>query len=237
MKNIEDTQQLDELERRQTKYPPVAAALREMYGELEWQLGQSAMDELVSCILSQNTNDNNRDKAFFALKERYPTWMEVIEAPTDEVIDVIRPAGLSNQKAPRIQNVLRLIYEERGEFDIDFLRDLPMEEARAWLTKFDGVGPKTAAIVLCFAFNRPAFPVDTHVHRVSTRLGFIPETTADKAHTLMEDIVPSENRYAFHIHLISHGRAICKARHPLCERCPLTAQCDYHISIEKKRES
>ncbi len=228
-------QSLDETsqsEQRKAKYGPVAEHLRELYGEITWQPGYGAMDELVSCILSQNTNDNNRDKAFYALKERYPVWEDVIAAPVEEVIDVLRPAGLANQKAPRIQNVLRRILEERGAFDIDFLRDMPLEQARSWLTGFEGVGPKTAAIVLCFSFNMPAFPVDTHVHRVSTRIGFIPQTSADKAHGLMERIVPPEDRYAFHIHLISHGRAICKAQRPLCERCPLTAHCDYYRSVQ-----
>ena len=215
--------------RRQAKYQPVYDALHAVYGDLEWRLSQSPMDELVSCILSQNTNDNNRDRAFEALQARYKTWQAIVEADTDELIDTSRPAGLANQNGPRIQRVLARIHEERGAYDIEFLRDMPQDEAIAWLTSLDGVGPKTAAIVLCFGFGLPAFPVDTHVHRLSKRIGFIEETVnADKAHTRMEAIVPPEDRYAFHIYLIRHGREICQARKPACERCPITAHCDYY---------
>jgi endonuclease-3 len=109
-----------------------------------------------------------------------------------------------------------------------------LEEARAWLTSLNGIGPKTAAIVLCFAFNRPAFPVDTHIHRVSQRIGFIPEgISAEKAHPMMEAIVPPEDYYAFHLNLIRHGREMCRARNPMCERCPLTAHCDYYQQAKR----
>lgn len=216
-------------EHQKAKYEPVARILNDVYGTLIWRPGQSPMDELVSCILSQNTNDNNRDRAFDALKAQYPTWAAVVEAPTDDLIDVIRPAGLANQKGPRIQKVLRTIKDQQGEYSIDFLRDLSVEEARNWLVSLDGVGPKTAAIVLCFAFNMPAFPVDTHVHRVGKRIGFLPQkVSAEKAHPIMEAIVPPDDYYAFHIHLIRHGRDTCKARVPLCSQCPLTAYCDYY---------
>ncbi|MFW5709240.1 MAG: endonuclease III domain-containing protein [Chloroflexota bacterium] len=219
---------INDADRRQAKYEPVARTLREIYGELQWSDGQSPMDELVSCILSQNTNDANRDRGFTALKQRYPTWQDVVDAPLDELIDTIRPAGLANQKGPRIQRALEQIYRERGEYNIDFLADIPINEAKEWLVSMDGIGPKTAAIVLCFAFNRAAFPVDTHVLRVSTRIGFLPEkTNADRAHDIMEAIVPAEDYFQFHIHLIRHGRDTCNARSPHCERCPLTQHCDY----------
>ena len=161
----------EEFAQRQTKVAPVAAALAERHGRPEWRPGVDPMDELVSCILSQSTNDTNRDRAFDALKTRWPDWQSVVDAPTDEVIATIRVAGLANQKGPRIQALLRSIHEQRGAWNIDFLADLPLEEANAWLTSLRGVGPKTAAIVLCFAFGRPALPVDTHVHRVGKRLG------------------------------------------------------------------
>ncbi|MBE0690087.1 MAG: endonuclease III, partial [Anaerolineae bacterium] len=148
--------------------------------------------------------------------------------------EAIKPAGLANQKAPRIQQVLRRIYADRGELSIDFLRDLDLEVARKWLVDLDGVGPKTAAIVLCFAFNLPAFPVDTHIHRVGQRIGFIPpKMGADKAHPYMEAIIPPEDYYAFHLQVIWHGRQICQARRPACERCPLTDQCDYYQQLVK----
>lgn len=223
-------------ERRKAKYAPVARILREVYGYPEWRQHLAPLDELISCILSQNTSDVNRDRAFDALKARYPTWEAVRDAPADELIETIRSAGLANQKGPRIQAVLRYITDRRGEPNIDFLADLPLEEARAWLTNLNGIGPKTAAIVLCFAFNRPAFPVDTHIHRVGQRIGFLPAgTSAEKAHPIMEAIVPPEDYYAFHLNLIWHGREICRARNPLCERCPLTAHCDYYQQFKAKR--
>ncbi len=186
------------------------------------------MDELVSCILSQNTSDINRDRGFARLKERFETWEAVHFADTDELIDAIRPAGLSRQKAPRIQNALQKIYEKAGDYNIDFLNDMPIGAARDWLIALKGVGPKTAAIVLCFAYGRPAFPVDTHVYRTGKRIGFLPEKiSANDAHPVMEAIVPPDDYYQFHIHLIQHGRDTCHARKPACERCPLTADCDY----------
>jgi endonuclease III len=235
MPQTDITSTIDDFERRQAKYAPVAAILQELHGELNWYQRQSGMDELISCILSQSTSDVNRDRGFAALQERYPNWQAVVDAPTEELADTIRPAGLANQKAPRIQKVLRTIYDEREAYDIDFLIDMPIDEARDWLTRLDGIGPKTAAIVLCFAYGRPAFPVDTHVHRVSKRIGFLPEkANAEKAHPIMEAIVPPEDYYAFHIYLIRHGRTICKARQPLCEQCPLTAHCDYYAGITEE---
>lgn len=219
----------DDLQHRKAKYEPIARLLMELYGYPEWRQSLPPLDELIDCILSQSTTDTNRDRAFDALKARFPTWEEVRDAPTSEVIEAIRPAGLANQKAPRIQQVLRTITEQLGELSIDSLADMELEAARAWLMSLDGVGPKTAAIVLCFAFNRPAFPVDTHVHRVSQRIGFVPVgISAEKAHPLMEAIVPPKDYYAFHLNVIRHGREICKARNPLCERCPLTDYCDYY---------
>jgi endonuclease-3 len=220
---------ISDFERRKAKYPPVAVILRELYGLPNWSRSLPAIDELVDCILSQSTTDTNRDRAFDALKTRYPDWEAVMVAPTLEVIDTIRPAGLANQKGPRIQNVLRRVYAERAAMDIEFLNDIPIAEAKSWLTSLEGVGPKTAAIVLCFAFNREAFPVDTHIHRVGQRIGFLPEgISADKAHPVMEAIVPPQDYYGFHINMIQHGREICQARRPKCERCPLTLYCDYY---------
>ncbi|MBL8133458.1 MAG: endonuclease III [Anaerolineae bacterium] len=222
-----DVSRIPDFDRRKRKYAPIAATLDEVYGHPNWRPFLPPLDELIDCILSQSTNDRNRDRAFAALKAAFPTWEEVMNAPTDEVITAIKPAGLGNQKGPRIQNVLRRIYVERGELSIDFLADLPLEDARRWLTSLDGVGPKTAAIVLCFAFLRPAFPVDTHIHRVGQRLGFLPHgISADNAHPVMEAIVPPEDHFAFHLNLIRLGREICDARRPRCEICPLNALCD-----------
>jgi endonuclease-3 len=185
----------------------------------------------VSTILSQNTNDVNRDVAFDRLRTRIPTWEQVRDADPDEVIDAIRPAGLANQKGPRIQEALRFITQERGQLELDFLAEWPVGEAKAWLCSMNGVGPKTAAIILLFSLGRPAFPVDTHVHRVTKRLGLIgPRVSREKAHDLLEELVPSEDYYAFHLNVIRHGRAVCTSRKPHCQDCPLTGLCDYFAS-------
>jgi endonuclease-3 len=226
------TATIPDYKRRAAKYAPVSAALRELYGYPTWRQAYPPVDELVDCILSQSTTDTNKDRAFALLKAKYPTWEAVRDADTDELINTIRPAGLANQKAPRIQEVLRFITQERGEINIDFLGNLPIEEAKAWLTSMNGVGPKTAAIVLCFAFNRAAFPVDTHIHRLGQRIGFLPEgISADKAHPIMEAIVPPSDYYPFHLNLIQHGREICSARSPACGRCPITDYCDYYRAM------
>lgn len=189
---------------------------------------------LVSTILSQNTNDVNRDRAFERLRERFPTWEKVRDAPVEELVEAIRPAGLAPTKAPRIQEALRRIDTERGEISLDFLADLPVEEGREWLLAIPGVGPKTAAIVLLFALGRPAFPVDTHVHRVTQRLGLIPVgTSREKAHALLEQLVPPQIYYALHLNLIALGRAICHARNPEHERCVLRDTCDSYSNLEE----
>lgn len=202
--------------------------LLEAFGNPTWRNPLPPIDELVSTILSQNTNDVNRDRAFNALRAKFPTWEAVRNAKTDDVINAIRPAGLANQKGPRIQNVLHAITEERGSLNLDFLAGLPIEEARAWLTKFNGVGPKTAAIVLCFSLNRPAFPVDTHIYRVTGRIGLRPKKmTVEQAHPHLESIFPPETYYAAHLNLIRLGREVCQARKPQCQKCPINKLCDF----------
>jgi endonuclease-3 len=186
------------------------------------------LDELINTILSQNTNDLNRDRAYHALRAKFPTWEAVRDAPPPQVITAIKSAGLANQKGPRIQQVLHRITAERGELDLNFLRDMPTDEAKAWLTSLDGVGPKTASIVLLFALGKPAFPVDTHIHRVTGRLGLIPpKTSANKAHEILEELVPPEWYHSFHLNVIEHGRRVCKAQRPLCEQCVLQKHCAY----------
>jgi endonuclease-3 len=207
--------------------------LLEHYGQPTWRNPLPAIDELVSTILSQNTNDVNRDRAFEALRAKFPTWEDVRDAPTEAVIAAIRPAGLANQKGPRLQQVLRAITAERGALDLQFLKELPVDEARAWLTRFNGVGPKTAAIVLLFSLGRPAFPVDTHVHRVTGRLGLRPESmSADQAHAHFEKLLPPETYYAAHLNLIRHGREVCHARNPDCENCVLKRMCNYYKAVK-----
>jgi len=206
----------------------VLRRLQDFYGQPTWRNPMPAVDELVSTILSQNTNDTNRDRAFESLRQRFPTWEAVREAESPAVVAAIRPAGLANQKGPRIQRVLQEITAERGSLDMSFLKDLPLEEARAWLMKFKGVGPKTAAIVLLFSLGRPAFPVDTHIYRVTGRLGLRPEKmTVEEAHTHLENLFPPATYYAAHLNIIRLGREICIARKPACGRCPLQEICVY----------
>lgn len=213
----------------QTLADSVRQRLLEAYGQPSWRNPLPAIDELVSTILSQNTNDINRDRAFEALRARYPTWEQVLEAPTDEVIETIRPAGLANQKGPRIQAVLREIAREAGELSLDYLRNLPADEVQKTLLAFKGVGPKTAAIVMLFSLGLPAFPVDTHVHRVTGRLGLRPEKmTADAAHAYLAQFFPPESYQEVHLNLIRHGREICHARKPACPECFLRDLCDYY---------
>jgi endonuclease-3 len=203
--------------------------LLDHFGQPEWRDPLPPLDELISTILSQNTNDNNRDRAFQELRNIFPTWEAVRDASTNAVIDAIRPAGLANQKGPRIQQVLREITAQRGELDLDFLNKLSVEEASNWLMSFHGVGPKTAAIVLQFALGKPAFPVDTHIYRVSGRLGLRPEKmNADQSHQHLSGLFPPETYYAAHLNLIRLGREICKARKPECERCPLQRVCSFY---------
>ncbi len=202
--------------------------LMDVYGWPEWREPLPALDELVSTILSQNTNDRNRDVAFYALKARFAAWEAVRDADAQAVIDTIRPAGLANQKGPRIQDVLRQITAERGSLDLSFLQTWPAEEARAWLTRFKGVGLKTAAIVLQFSLNIPAFPVDTHIYRVSGRIGLRPEAmTVDQAHTHLAQLFPPEEYGPAHLNLIRLGREICHARKPDCPVCPVRDWCLY----------
>ena len=204
----------------------IHSSLLSFYGEPIWRNPLPAVDELVSTILSQNTNDINRDRAFNALRAKYANWETVRDAPSAEVVDVIRVAGLANQKGPRIQQVLKQITNERGSLDLAFLSELSLEEARAWLMKFNGVGPKTAAIVLCFSLGRPAFPVDTHIYRVTGRLGLRPEKiSVEDAHPYLENLFPPETYYAVHLNIIRLGREICQARKPMCAQCPLQSIC------------
>ncbi len=224
--------ELLEEERLRAKYTAVYQKLVATYGEPQWESHNPPVDELVSTILSQATSDINRDKGFNALKAQYPTWEAVMDAPPEDVVAAIHSSGLANQKGPRIQAALRHIQRERGAITLDFLADMPLADAKKWLTAIQGIGPKTAAIILLFTFNRPVFPVDTHVHRITKRVGLIgPKVSANKAHDLLEAIGDPATFYPMHINLISHGRQICRARNPQCEICPLQADCDYYQGV------
>jgi endonuclease-3 len=208
----------------------VARRLDELYGPRAWQSSGAPIDELVQTILSQHTSDTNTERAYASLRTRFPTWDAVIAAPTSDVADAIRSGGLANQKAPRIQRVLEDIRSERGSLELDNLSALSVRDARRWLTRFPGIGPKTASCVLLFSLGMPAMPVDTHVHRVARRLGLINDkVSAELAHELLESSLGADREavYAFHVNAIAHGRSTCRARKPLCGRCPLTDCCDY----------
>ncbi len=197
-------------------------ALEPLYGRPEPMPSHDPLAELVLTVLSQNTSDTNSGRAFVQLMRRYPSWEAIASAPTDELAATIQPGGLARQKAPRIQAILRAVAERSPDWDLSFLQTMPLEEARAWLRSLPGVGPKTAACVLLFSLGRPALPVDTHVERVSKRLGLIPrKATASQAHDLLEALVEPADYYRFHMLLIKHGRRVCAARKPACERCPI----------------
>ena len=212
--------------RKPAQASAVFRLLRKQQGELSWQPRNKPVDELVVTILSQHTSDLNAERAYESLKRTFPTWDDVADADVSAIERAIRTAGLSNQKAPRIGETLRSIRKLRGALDLDFLKDLPLAEAKQWLQAFPGIGPKTAAVVLCFSLGMPAMAVDTHVYRVAGRLGLIgPKVNVVQAHELLERMVPPRQVYAFHVYLIMHGRRVCKAQRPLCGECVLNRIC------------
>jgi endonuclease-3 len=231
----------------------VLTGLTGVYGEQRWESRLDPMSELILTILTQNTADVNAEKAFEALRIKYasdrpaeihnpgigwggeglstappPDWSRVEHAPLPELIDVIRPGGLAPQKAPRIQATLSHVREQRGDYRLDFLAEMPVLQARDWLTAIDGIGRKTASIVLAFCFGAPVMAVDRHVERVSKRIGLIPpRATADQAHDLYLGLLEPEDMYAAHVLLIHHGRVICTAQRPKCELCPIADRCRF----------
>ncbi len=202
--------------------------LESVYGRSDNSHRLDPMEELVSCILSQHTADSNSMPAYYEMRRAFPTWESLANASVQDVADSIKRAGLANQKAKSILGSILETRKRTGAFSLSAIRDLPLDEAREWLQSLPGVGPKTAAIVLCFAFDRGIVPVDTHVYRVGKRLGIIPETaTADSAHDILLDQVPDDLAFRLHMSLIQHGRSVCRAPKPQCERCPIRDLCPY----------
>jgi len=196
--------------------------LRREYGRPVLHAHHAPIDELILTVLSQNTNDRNRDVAYGRLRERLPSWPAVRDAAVPEIEDAIRPGGLAPTKAVRIKQILEAI----GDDDLQWLADAPLEEARDYLCELPGVGRKTAACVLLFSFGRPEVPVDTHVYRVASRLGLLrPRASFDEAHDEMLRLVDPDDAYEVHVLLIRHGRRTCIARTPRCPECPLRRMC------------
>lgn len=205
----------------------IAARLEKRFGPLEPPRAVDPLDELVLTVLSQHTSDVNAERAFAGLRHAFPGgWSEVVEAQPADVADAIRSGGLANSKAPRIQAILREVREREGGYDLARLRELPDDAVRDYLISLPGIGPKTAAVVLSFALGRDAMPVDTHVHRVTKRLGLVPpRTSAERADRLLHDLVPNGLRTPMHVGFIRLGREVCKAPTPRCRLCPLKDLC------------
>jgi endonuclease III len=203
----------------------IVRRLERHFGDLSPPRRTDPLDELILTVQSQNTSDLNSERAHAALLARYPTWDEVVRAPTAEVADTIRSGGLANTKAARIQAILREIHEREGGYDLSRLRRRSDDEIREYLSTLPGVGPKTVAVVMGFAFGRETIPVDTHVHRVATRLGLVPKTSAERAQRLLEASVAEHRKTPLHVGLIRLGREVCKAGRPRCEECVLFDLC------------
>lgn len=214
----------------------VQRRLRAQQGEVEPRQPVPVLDQVVGTVLSQHTSDVNSGRAFAGLKARFPAWEQAAHAPAGEIEDAIRCGGLARQKARRIKEILNAVDEREGRVDLSRLHDLDDRAAEDYLTSLPGVGPKTAACVLAFSMGRAVFPVDTHVHRVVTRLGWIPAgTTAEKAYRLLARLVPPGIRYDLHLALIRHGRTVCLARRPRCEECVLLDLCPYGQAVVRQR--
>ncbi len=205
----------------------IISTLTERYGNFKWQPRLNALDELIFTILTQHTTDKNAEKAFNNLKQ-LGTWQKIANTDLNTITQLIRTGGLATQKSKTIKRALEEIQNTRGSLDLEWLAELEWQTAREWLMQIPGVGIKTASVVMSFSFGAPAIPVDTHVLRVSKRLGLLQQNcTADKAHHIIEALVDKEQTFKFHVLLITHGRETCKARNPLCKHCPLYSQCAY----------
>jgi endonuclease-3 len=204
----------------------VISLLQKEYGPFVWKPRLDAVSELVYTVLSQHTSDINSERAFHKLLQTFGSLEAVATADVEQITSSISSGGLSRIKAPRIKKILNYIKKERGSLDIDFLKDFPLCKAKEWLKKLPGIGPKSAAVILCFSLGMPAMPVDTHIYRVSKRLGFIRlKTSVNDAHDILEKMVAPKKVFPFHLLLINHGRKICKAQKPQCNKCVLAHGC------------
>jgi endonuclease-3 len=206
----------------------VIALLREQHGAPVRRPRRDPLSELIATILSQNTSDVNSGRAFENLVSTFGTWDKVADADVDGISEAIAGGGLNRVKAPRIKSILQRVEKEKGSLDLGFLKRMPLAEARSWLESLPGVGPKTAACVLLFSLGRPALPVDTHVYRVSRRLGLIgAKVSPDNAHRILGEMVAPDDVYEFHMNMVRHGRKVCRSQSPLCGGCLLNKGCVY----------
>ncbi|MCK4403003.1 MAG: endonuclease III [Dehalococcoidia bacterium] len=216
----------------------VIKSLEQEYGPLEWQPGREPIDVLIGTILSQNTSDVNSRKVFESLLSTFGSWESAASAPVEHIAQAIKPGGLSRIKAVRIKQILNKIEDEQGSLSLDFLKAMNISEAKDYLMHLPGVGPKTASCVLLFGLGKPSLPVDTHVFRVTKRLGLIDsKVSIEKAHNLLQGQIPPSKVYQFHLHLIEHGRRICHARQPCCNECVLKNGCPSLLALQKVAKS
>ena len=205
--------------------------LKAVYGVPKLERGLDPLDVLIETILSQSTTNANSNRAFDNLKHKFPTWEQARRARASTIEAAIRSGGLAKQKSLRITNLLNEIHKRRKSLDLSFLKSAPLDAAKQFLASFKGVGPKTVACTLLFAFNRPTFPIDTHIFRIARRLGLIPERCSDEdAHKLLGGTIPKERYYEVHINLIRHGRQVCRPSNPLCDQCCLIDYCQYYAA-------
>ena len=223
--------------RPRAKASDVMVQLGDSYCPVVWEPRYNPAEELVYTILSQHTSDINSERAYLNLMRVFGTLEAIADASEEDIEEAIRSGGLAKQKSVRIKQVLNIVRDEIGSFDLSFLGEMPLDEAKSWLKDLPGVGPKTAAIILCFSLGMPAMPVDTHIYRVSQRLGLIgKKVSADKAHDLLEPMVSPEDVFAFHMYLIKHGRQVCKAQRPRCTECVLAWGCPSNGKVTGPRK-
>lgn len=228
MKTKSPSYSLDDLAEKKLQTRYITQNLEATYGIPRNTRRADPLDELILTILSQSTSDLNSNRAYSSLKQRFPEWESVRRARTATIAAAIESGGLANTKSIVIKNVLNQILARRGQLDLSFLHSAPLTVANEFLLSLKGIGPKTAACVLLFACQRPVFPMDTHILRLTRRLGLVPEKTNDKiAHELMNSLVPPKKHYSLHINLIKHGRSVCRPQNPQCNQCSLQEQCHF----------
>ena len=217
--------QQSEISNQKSQISRAVRVLEREFGVPVWKR-KDPLDELMVTLLSQNTNDANRDRAYQALRKKFPDWHEVLNAPVSAIEKAIRPAGLSHQKSVRMKGILRWVQDTFGSLSLDFLKKMPDDEVIALLTSQKGIGVKTAAVVLAFALDRDVCPVDTHVHRIAQRLGWVSEdASAEETFHQLRELIPQGKAPTFHLNLLKFGRSRCAARKPLCQGCPMWGDC------------